>query len=756
MTTLTKIQEYSIKVVEGILDVDHIEWFVNGAPGVTDSRLGRGYPNLPRIAEIGAWTILGDFGEINEVEARGQLLKDSANNTWRYNGALPFTTTVNTLPTAPDWSEVAVNPTGHEIYQTLSESNYNLLGGFDNKDDLVINANSLMTNAFLNGYGGGLFKRVATSVYADTADATPGSRIDTPIGIFERVSVSETSQVRTSHYGVTGAGDETAKLEKAFQDAKDGVVLIFETSTTSSEPLYLPSTSGGITWINGSELTYTREQNSDGLAFQSAISYKGSNGAVFNLPKITYTGQFLYPFSYNGLVHGLYLIDCDNVTVFGSKIKGFNSTGIFLGWLDRDEDNPCKNNKIIDCDASENRVAGISYSMQDGLEVKGGYYAKNGHVSDNGTGYGISAGSRSTNTNIVIDGCTTYRNYRKGIDIHDGGSYTVVNCYLIEDRLFSFDASSEFSDFTSLIVMGNTAIVDPAFAIAAQKTFYAFEVQINSNEQPGQGVSDPVILVKNNAVINLGNNDIASAVRPFVFVYAGKSSCDITFAGNKVDGETVDECLFISCKPGSSGKVLVTKESNTFSLASANNLTKSLAIPAAVDLTIKSINNTYNIPTVNSFNHIYETANFISKGDTLNGNPLEEINRLGAGSIRKKEFFRKLVANNAIDIAVLARGESGGHYTIDFCAHREVATGGAMRSGKATFSLVTFNGSRTNSAVVQEDTLLTVGGNTLGITISIHGSGSSDYVVRVTADVACDFTAELNVVSGLDTSTAAL
>lgn len=112
------------QVEEWKLDKISCGEFTKPTPDYVAPRLGGSYPNMAKIADTGAWVILGNFGTAGLViEIRGQLMMDGSGNTWRYDGVLPYTTLVGDLPTDPNWTQVDVSPnkarinelTGHYI-----------------------------------------------------------------------------------------------------------------------------------------------------------------------------------------------------------------------------------------------------------------------------------------------------------------------------------------------------------------------------------------------------------------------------------------------------------------------------------------------------------------------------------------------------------------------------------------------------------------------------------------------------------------
>jgi hypothetical protein len=118
------------QVEEWKLDKISCGEFTKATPDYVAPRLGGSYPNMAKIADTGAWVVLGDFGDVVTIEIRGQLMLDGSGDTWRYDGTLPYTTGVGDLPTDPNWTQVDVSPdkarinelTGHYIVETKAEA----------------------------------------------------------------------------------------------------------------------------------------------------------------------------------------------------------------------------------------------------------------------------------------------------------------------------------------------------------------------------------------------------------------------------------------------------------------------------------------------------------------------------------------------------------------------------------------------------------------------------------------------------------
>lgn len=195
--------------------------------------------------------------------------------------------------------------------------------------------------------------------------------------------------------------------------------------------------------------------------------------------------------SYFGRVNGIYVNDSSNVLVTDVRVSGVNRAGVFFGSTKVYEVDPRSatgktyfnrvfsgeitendpniplgvNNKVENSYLYNNRVAGVLFGFQKNFVVNKNNLSSNGHLLDGGTGYGAASAAGSYNYGITYTNNVTVRNYRKGLDVHDGNNIVITDNTSFGDRLNGIAVYNRAFVMDSVQIKDNLVIADPDFRL---------------------------------------------------------------------------------------------------------------------------------------------------------------------------------------------------------------------------------------------------------------------------------------------------
>lgn len=183
-------------------------------------------------------------------------------------------------------------------------------------------------------------------------------------------------------------------------------------------------------------------------------------------------GGFIGNASFGVLLHN----GCNNVTVEGVKVSGFNYAGIGIGFMGNYFPQNLnytisKNIKILNCMITDNYSVGINFSGCENVIARGNTISRIGHPdakpSENtysDPGYGTAStnsGGHANYVDIASDVVITENHItdcvRKGIDMHSGYNFTVKNNTITNAGACGiyFNWSSPGQPATGAIIDGN-------------------------------------------------------------------------------------------------------------------------------------------------------------------------------------------------------------------------------------------------------------------------------------------------------------
>ena len=220
---------------------------------------------------------------------------------------------------------------------------------------------------------------------------------------------------------------------------------------------------------------------------QNGFVIKNLSVSIQNLKEAfgeTHDGFYVKGMPYYGKVDGILVNDSDNVTIDSVESSGANKAGLRFGsshnsvsnillpgWgrprsisnlisnkapgYTFDNLNLGENNKVLNSNTHNNRVAGVQFSYQTNILIEGTTTSENGHKLNGSTGYGFASEAGSYNNGIVFRNNTSTYNYRKGLDIHDGDRILIENNVSYGDRLLGISVYNRNFKMENVIIRNN-------------------------------------------------------------------------------------------------------------------------------------------------------------------------------------------------------------------------------------------------------------------------------------------------------------
>ena len=200
-------------------------------------------------------------------------------------------------------------------------------------------------------------------------------------------------------------------------------------------------------------------------------------------------GFYVKGMPYYGKVDSVLINDSDNVTVENVEASGANKAGIRFGSSYNSVSNISlpgwgrprsvsnliagkapgytfsslnlgENNKVLNSNTHNNRVAGVQFSYQTNILIEGTTTSENGHKLNGSTGYGFASEAGSYNNGIVFRNNTSTYNYRKGLDIHDGDRILIENNISYGDRLLGISVYNRNFKMENVVIRNNVVTQD--------------------------------------------------------------------------------------------------------------------------------------------------------------------------------------------------------------------------------------------------------------------------------------------------------
>lgn len=319
-------------------------------------------------------------------------------------------------------------------------------------------------------------------------------------------------------YGVdpTGATDSSAALQAALNACTNGQILQISGSIKLDNQVVAPSTFGGIVGdgMGVTTITFTKEQPVPAPVYDGsdcAIVVANVDGARFEDFSIVYTGTYYTPGSpYNGVVSGLFIKDCNDIIVRRVEATGFNCTGVQFTSTP-----PALSlrNTIEECYLHHNMQSGCYADYQKAFTIRGCKLEYNGDPAEGGTGYGFSANTNGLNEDLLVTENHTYRNYRKGIDFHDGFGVVCTDNVCIQDRLHGIFYENTSTKVSDVLIANNYVECDPTDVLAAPYNFYkGISVYLVDNASPML----PNITITGNILKNIYKTGITEVLPIYV------------------------------------------------------------------------------------------------------------------------------------------------------------------------------------------------------------------------------------------------
>ena len=318
--------------------------------------------------------------------------------------------------------------------------------------------------------------------------------------------------------------------------------------------------------------------------------------------------------SYFGKVSGIVVNDADRTLINKVEVSGANRAGVLFTSTDAIATNAKydlingkisvnrlptgDNNKIIDSNLHNNRVAGILVSYQKGFVAEGNTLSRNGHKDDGATGYGISLVAGTYNSAVTISKNKTDHNYRKGIDSHDGNNITIKDNTLNGDRMYGIAVESRQFSMDRVTIHNNKITQDPSFRLlkdddsgvpAAASDYAGFRgIKLENKAQAWQKFINPKagnFVITDNTIDKL--TDHAGITRG---IEVRNNEKDVTYSlsisNNKLKGSSSDSLISIFGNPDNPDTAAQEKGPGSGTIRIINNtmeLTQSRSVPILIE-----------------------------------------------------------------------------------------------------------------------------------------------------------------------------
>lgn len=430
---------------------------------------------------------------------------------------------------------------------------------------------------------------------APDTEAAPDGRVpaDTAIpGQFGDYLIYTSDQygkyINVNDFGAdpTGKQDSLAAIKAALAAAaQEQVMLYMDGKYYISDQIVLNQENAGAKGIFGSgmgetviqfdkaqEGVFNPNTNHDDIRAYAGILVDGQNGKTIANLSVEYTNGDFYRkgSTYFGKVCGVLVNDADNTLISKVEASGANRAGVLFtstaaltkeegstasykariqsGEINEDYANlPLgSNNRVVDSNLHNNRVAGLMISYQEDFTAQGNYLAWNGHQADGGTGYGATVMAGSYNYGVTMRGNTTDHNYRKGLDVHDGNDFVIENNTLNGDRLYGIAVYNRQFSMDNVVIRGNTITQDAGFRLQTDddlgpyyQLYSAIQLQTNTQFRDLNSADTGYFEISNNTINNL--TVYGNSVQQYGIEFRNHETdmkYTLNITGNNINGES--------------------------------------------------------------------------------------------------------------------------------------------------------------------------------------------------------------------------
>lgn len=427
------------------------------------------------------------------------------------------------------------------------------------------------------------------------ATPNPPININNP-GIYQHPEYG--NYVNALEFGAdkTGQVSSSDAFQRAIQfaHAHKAALYLGEGEFYITQSILLDYRVSDVTAIFGAGMNKTKvrfDWNQATQANNSGILVKELNNKLIGDLTIQYTGEYYRANNaYFGLIDGIQLDHTDNTTVQRVNVSGANRSGvrfgsiryyaqnvkdsILTGNIDPKKLDLPENNRIVNSHIHRNRVAGVFGTFQKNLVVSGNVMAYNGHPQDGNAGYGFALGVGSYNDGVQITNNTTRKNYRKGIDAHDGDNILIQNNKSEGDRLFGIGIVARTFAMRNITIKDNLIVFDPVHHVftddtepnnVAFKEFWAIDLQTNYDNVGHYTNQAGQFVIQNNTVRGLQDNPLDQNIRinAIRFGFHDHHPYNVQVSDNKVFGTSADRFILLSSKSQSPGNVTVNNNQAT-------------------------------------------------------------------------------------------------------------------------------------------------------------------------------------------------
>ncbi|MGH1441588.1 MAG: right-handed parallel beta-helix repeat-containing protein [Cellvibrionaceae bacterium] len=215
-----------------------------------------------------------------------------------------------------------------------------------------------------------------------------------------------------------------------------------------------------------------------------------------------------------GTSNGIHIAGYDGVALISCQVTGFNFAGVTIGASGSGfRDINCRNIRILNCEFSFNRFAGIALGNVSNVSIIGNRLNFNGRRGKPGEGYGLAGLSGTIINRVVVQKNLCSDNFRKGIDFHSGQNILISRNSCVRNRMYGIFAAVH----TRSAVITHNLISD-------MKTFRSPNNQVIGVGIGGEDRNELYrAVVDSNSIVGVNSTDGAGLAYP-IYISSGADS----------------------------------------------------------------------------------------------------------------------------------------------------------------------------------------------------------------------------------------
>jgi hypothetical protein len=334
------------------------------------------------------------------------------------------------------------------------------------------------------------------SKYVVTAGASPESVGSPALTVGFYAKLIHKSYIKARKMGAIDNIDNTLVIDACIaESATYNKIIDWGNSQIETSTPHTASTCIGMISTGKAKITATYEQVGDADKITNSLFLvDGKDKFSAKDFEVAYTGT--YDTGLVGGVCGIYIINSDDVVVDNIYGHDFNHSAVSVGFEGADCLNPrIENNRFV-----HNRLAGGFLGHSDMALITKNLFRENGLIGDNGTGYGFACLSATSVKNVTVTNNRTYKNARRGLDLHSHQTALVTDNICYKDVIAGIYAVTRGNAARSLTVTNNIVFCDDQ-TVNVELAYTGIQLGVSGAIATSGGV--PTIIEGNNQVFNL-------------------------------------------------------------------------------------------------------------------------------------------------------------------------------------------------------------------------------------------------------------